>query len=198
MSDPLVTDLQRLAEGDPEALDRVVRRLYDELRDLARRHLRNERDGHTLGATALVNEAYLRLAREHRIGVENRTQFFAVAATTMRRVLVDYARTRSRRKRGGNPERVPLDDAAPLLTEDEAEELLGVEDALTRLGQANPRAAQVVEYRFFAGLSLEEIGSVLGVSAKTAQRDWIAARAWLRKEVAHELAGGEGGGRWIP
>lgn len=188
MSDDLTADFRRLAEGDTEALDRVVRCLYDELRDIARRHLRNERPGHTLQTTALVNEAYVRLARQYRIGVESRTQFFAVAATTMRRVLIDYARTRGRKKRGGeHPERVPIEDAESLLTIEQADELLALEEALTRLSQVNERAAKVVEYRFFAGLSLEEIGTVLGVSAKTAQREWIAARAWLRKEVARDL-----------
>ncbi|MEZ4647739.1 MAG: ECF-type sigma factor [Candidatus Eisenbacteria bacterium] len=192
MSQDLSTDLRELAKGDSAALDRVVRCLYDELRALARAHLRGERGGHTLQATALVNEAYLRLSREHRIGAESRSQFLAVAATTMRRILVDYARTRGRKKRGGGAIHVPLESGAIgeddfLLSEDEADELLALEDALTRLGEVNERAAKVVEHRFFAGLSLEETGELLGVSTKTIQRDWIAARAWLRKEVARDL-----------
>ena len=192
MSQDLSKDLVELASGDPAALDRVVRCLYDELRALARAYLRNERDGHTLQATALVNEVYLRLCREHKIGAESRAQFLAVAATTMRRILVDYARTRGRKKRGGGAVHVALEADAIgedefLLTEDEADELLALEDALTRLGEVNERAAKVVEHRFFAGLSLDETAELLGVSSKTVHRDWIAARAWLRKEVARDL-----------
>lgn len=187
MFDDLSTSLRRLAEGDASALDRVVHLLYDELRELARRRLRSERGDHTLGATALVNEAYLRLARQNKIDAESRTQFFAVAAKTMRRVLVDYARTRKRVKRGSDPQRVPLDDALPFLSDEEADELLSLEDALVRLAEANPRAAEVVEHRFFSGLTVEEIASMRGVSSKTVQRDWVLARAWLRKEVARDL-----------
>jgi RNA polymerase sigma factor (TIGR02999 family) len=187
MTDGLTEWLGRLDAGDPEALDRVVRLLYDELRGLARDRLRHERIGHTLGATALVNEAYLRLARQHRIPAGSRTQFFGVAARTMRRVLVDYARTRKRVKRGGDREPVPLEDVEPFLTEEEADEILALEDALGRLAEANERAARVVEHRFFSGLTVEEIAGLLEVSSKTVQRDWIAARAWLRKEVARDL-----------
>jgi RNA polymerase sigma factor (TIGR02999 family) len=134
-----------------------------------------------------VNEAYLRLARQNRIAADSRTQFFAIASKTMRRVLVDYARTRKRAKRGGDLERVPIEDVDQFLTENEADELLALEDALERLAAANTRAAEVVEHRFFSGLSVEEIAEIQGVSSKTVQRDWIAARAWLRKEVAHHL-----------
>lgn len=189
MSEDIRPWLQRLAQGDPASLERVVRTLYDELRALARRRLRDERAGHTLQPTALVNEAYLRLSQQHGIAVDSRTEFFAVAANTMRRVLIDYARTRNREKRGGGERPVPLDEAEAeaLLTDQETDELLALEDALERLAQANPRAAQVVEQRFFAGLQVEEIAPLLGVSTKTVQRDWIAARAWLRKEVARDL-----------
>ena len=173
--------------GDPAALDQVVRLLYDELRVLARQKLRNERAGHTLSPTALVNEAYLKLARHDRIGAGSRTQFFAVAATTMRRVLVDYARTRKRRKRGGGQEPVPLDEVEPFLSEEEADEIVALDDALRRLAVLDARAAQVVEQRFYAGMSAEETAQQLGVSAKTVQRDWVAARAWLRTEVARDL-----------
>jgi RNA polymerase sigma factor (TIGR02999 family) len=187
MEDDLSIALRELAGGRPEALERVVHLLYDDLRALARQRLRSERPDHTLGATALVNEAYLRLVRQSRIDAASRTRFFAVAATTMRRVLVDHARARKRAKRGGTHEHVPLDDAEWLLTDDEAEELLALEDAVTRLGQAHPRAAEVVELRFFSGLGVEEIAGLWQCSTKTVQRDWVAARAWLRKEVAHDL-----------
>jgi RNA polymerase sigma factor (TIGR02999 family) len=187
MAEGLTDWLGRLDSGDPDALDRVVRLLYDELRGLARDRLRSERAGHTLSATALVNEAYLRLARQHRIPAASRTQFFGVAARTMRRVLVDYARTRKRLKRGGDSVPIPLEEVEPFLSEEEADEILTLEDALGRLAGANPRAAEIVEMRFFSGLTVEEIAGQLGVSGKTVQRDWITARAWLRKEVARDL-----------
>jgi RNA polymerase sigma factor (TIGR02999 family) len=133
MSDDLASDLQALSEGDPGALDRVVQALYDELRDLARRRLRDERSGHTLQATALVNEAYLRLAQERRVPADGRTRFLAVASNTMRRVLVDYARARRRAKRNGDPERVPLESVEAFLSDEEADEILALEDALVRL-----------------------------------------------------------------
>ena len=134
-----------------------------------------------------MNEAYLRLARHHSLPDESRTAFLAAASKTMRRVLVDYARARQRHKRGGNPERVPLEDAEPLLTQEESIEILALEEALERLAVAQPRAALVVEHRFYSGLTLEEIAGLLGVSEKTIQRDWLAARAWLRKEVSRSL-----------
>jgi len=180
--------LGRMGEGDPEALDRVVRLLYDELRIMARRQLSNERSSHTLSATALVNEVYLKLARHAQINAGDRVQFFAVAATTMRRVLVDYARSRNRKKRGGGQDDVALEEVEAFLTERESEEVLALDAALDRLAALNPRAAKVVEQRFYAGLSVEETASLLNVSKKTIQRDWLAARAWLRKEVSFEIA----------
>ena len=180
--------LQRMASGDPRALDEVVRLVYDELRALAGARLRSERDDHTLSATALVNEAYLRLSQAHRIGAADRHQFFAVAANTMRRILVDYARTRKRLKRGGGAPHETLDEEAMFLSVEEADEVVALDKALTRLEALNPRAARVVELRFYAGLPVEEAATVLDVSAKTVQRDWIASRAWLRKEVALQLA----------
>jgi RNA polymerase sigma factor (TIGR02999 family) len=187
MSGELTAWLQRMHEGDPVALERVVRMLYDELRQIARQRLRLERGAHTLSATALVHEAFLRLARQHQLPAGSRTQFLAAASNTMRRVLVDYARTRNRVKRGGGVAPVPLEEAEAFLTDDEADEILALEEALERLAQAEPRAAQVVEHRFFSGLSVEEIAQHLGVSSKTIQRDWILARAWLRREVAQSL-----------
>ena len=181
--------LRQMTAGEPEALDRVVSLLYDELRAMARKRLANERGGHTLSATAVVNEVYLKLAKHHRISAPDRTRFLAVAATTMRRVLVDHARTRRREKRGGGEAAVPLDQVENLLSDSEAEEILALDDALTRLAEINPRGAEVVQQRFYAGLSLEETAALLNVSAKTVQRDWIAARAWLRKEVSRELEG---------
>lgn len=168
-------------------VDEVVPQLYDELRRLARAHLRRERAGHTLGTTALVHEAYVRLTGHAGLAADDRTRFFAVASNTMRRVLVDYARERQRLKRGGGAAAVSLDEVEPFLSEDEAEELLALDDALDRLAALNPRAASVVQHRFFGGFTLEETASLLDVSLKTVQRDWLAASAWLRKEVALDL-----------
>ena len=160
---------------------------YDELRSIARGLLRRERVGHTLDTGGLVNEAWLRLAAQSGLSPSQRARFFAIAVTTMRRILVDYARSRLRQKRGAGQAAIPLDDAALLLTTAEADHLVVLDQALDRLEAASPRSAEVVRYRFFGGLSLEETAALLGVSSKTVQRDWRAARAWLRKEVAQAL-----------
>lgn len=169
------------------SVDDLVARHYAELRALAHRYLRRERAGLTLQTTGLVNEAYLRLASLDGIEPDERTRFFAVASTTMRRILVDHARSRHRQKRGNGGEALPLDDIDAALTDDEAEELVALDEALSRLAEINPRGSDVVQYRFFGGLTLDETADLLGVSAKTVQRDWLAARAWLRKEVAKDL-----------
>ncbi len=160
---------------------------YDELRSIARGLLRRERVGHTLDTGGLVNEAWLRLAAQSGLSEPERARFFAIAVTTMRRILVDHARARLRLKRGAGAHAVPLDEADMLLTTEEADHLVVLDEALERLEAASPRSAEVVRYRFFGGLSLEETASLLGVSSKTVQRDWLAARAWLRKEVAQAL-----------
>lgn len=179
--------LHRLDRGDEAALERLMPLLYDELRMVARKQLRRERRNHTLGTTALVNEAYLKLVGQQRLHAEDRGRFFAIAATTMRRILIDYARARKRLKRGGGQSPVPLDEAEAFLTDREADEVLALDDALDRLAAVNPRGSQVVQYRFFSGLTLAETAEVMDVSVKTVQRAWVAARAWLRKEVAGEL-----------
>jgi RNA polymerase sigma factor (TIGR02999 family) len=168
-------------------VDDLVARHYDELRRLAHAYLRRERAGVTLQTTGLVNEAYLRLASVAGIGPDDRTRFFALASTTMRRVLVDHARSKRRHKRGGTAESVPLEDVEWMLSDAEADELVVLDEALTRLEAINPRGSEVVQYRFFGGLTLEETAELLAVSPKTVQRDWLAARAWLRKEVARDL-----------
>ena len=177
--------------------DQLVARMYDELRALAHAHLRRERPGHTLGTTALVNEAYLRLAGQTALEPAERTRFFGIASNTMRRVLVDHARRRTRLKRGSGEAPVSLDDADgalaeaaaadALLSEREADELLALDGALDRLAGVSARGSAVVQHRFFGGLTLEEAADVLGVSTKTVQRDWLVARAWLRKEIASDL-----------
>ena len=179
--------LQHLREGDEAALEHLVPLLYDELRRMARRQLRNERPGHTLNPTALVNEVYLKLVQQRQLQAEDRTQFLAIASRTMQRVLLNYARAKKRLKRGGGQRLIPLEEADHFLTDREADEVLALDEALTRLAEANERGSQVVQCRFYSGLTLEETAQVLGVSVKTVQRDWIAARAWLRREVASDL-----------
>jgi len=182
--------LERLRAGEPGAIDRLVPMLYDELRGLAHRLMDGERAGHTLTPTALVHEAYLRLARERRIGAGDRGEFFAVAAVAMRRILIESARRRRRAKRGGDPERVELDALDALVTDAEVEELLAIDAALDELGVASPRARQVVELRIFVGLTAEETADVLGVHEKTVRRDWLAARAWLRGRLGATATAG--------
>ena len=175
--------LQQLREQGGEAFDRVVEVLYDELRRLAHNRLRGERDGHTLGTTGLVHEAYLRLLKQRLFRPEDREQFLSAASNTMRRVLVDYARTRNREKRGGGVPSIPLDSVEPFFQHKEAVEMVELDEALTRLEAVMPRAARVFELRAFGGLLVSEIAGLLSVSLKTVERDWAAARAWLRKEV---------------
>jgi RNA polymerase sigma factor (TIGR02999 family) len=181
--DGLTQWLVRLRDGNGEALDRLLPLVYDELRTLARSLLRNENPGHTLGATALVHEAYMRLARRNEIEPQDRTHFFAIAAQAMRRILIDHARLRGAQKRGSGQVALALEHAGALLTDEGSGELLIIDEALERLSKANPRAAQVVERRFFAGLTLDETAASLGLSTKTVQRDWTLARAWLQKEI---------------
>jgi RNA polymerase sigma factor (TIGR02999 family) len=179
----LTQGLLRLRAGDVGALDRLLPLVYDELRVLASSLLRRETPGHTLGATALVHEAYLRLAQRHQIEPEDKSHFFAIAAQAMRRILIDHARVRGAGKRGFGQVALSLEHAGALLIEDGSGELLIIDEALERLARINPRAAQVVERRFFAGLTLDETAASLGLSSKTVQRDWIVARAWLQKEI---------------
>lgn len=176
--------LRALRGGDRPALDLIVSRLYGELRTLAHQRLRREWGTRPLATTELVHEAYLRLLTQREIRADDRMDFFAIAANVMRRILVDAARARHAGKRGGTDSDVPLDDVEASLGDKEAEEMLLLDAALQRLHELQPRAALVVEHRYFAGLTLEESAQLLGVSVKTTQREWRAARAWLRKEMA--------------
>lgn len=158
--------------------------MHDDLRRLARQRMRNERSGHTLSTTALVNECYLRLIQNRQLAAEDRGEFLALVSQTMRRLLVDHARSRKRLKRGGaSAMQVPLEEVAEWLTDGEAEEVLRLDEALENLRRLDARTAQVVELRFFGGLSVGETAEILKVSTKTVQRTWVAARAWLRKEI---------------
>jgi len=153
-----------------------------ELHRLARRYMKRERPGHTLQATALVNEAYLRLVEVKRVQWQSRAHFFAMAARMMRRILVDHARARDNSKRGGDVSRVSLDEAVVVSSEPE-HDLLGLDEALRRLEAVHPRKGQVVELRFFGGLSLEETAEALHVSIDTVKRDWRFAKLWLLREL---------------
>jgi RNA polymerase sigma factor (TIGR02999 family) len=191
-----VTRLLRIArDGKPAALDRVYELVYAELRRIAAARLRAERDGHTLQPTALVNEAYMKLAASPGAGVQDRSHFLAVAARAMRQVLVDHARRRDAVKRGAGVEPATFTGrrlASPDLSVLESEELLALDDALDRLDAIDTRLRQVVELRFFGGLTDSEVGEVLGVTRRTVQRDWTRARAWLYGEL-YSAAAGESG-----
>lgn len=177
--DSLVTDW---AEGDASAFDRLVNLLYDDLKNLAHRHIRGEGEGHTLNTTALVHEAYLELAGGERPDWRGRAQFFAFISRVMRNILVDRARKRRAKKRGGERKRVPLQP--DLVSEDtDFDQILSVDQALTALAARDSRLAQVAEYRFFGGMPAEEIGIVLGVSSRTVERDWKRARAYLYRHL---------------
>lgn len=169
-------------QGDEAALDKLTPLVYDELRRIAHRYVQRERDGHTLQTTALVNEAYLRLAGQQKIEWQSRAHFFAVTAQVMRHVLIDHARRRHYAKRGGDLQQIPLDDAA-MMSQHRAAELVALDEALNELAKLDPRKSRVVELRYFGGLSLEETSEVLEVSLMTVRRDWRAAKAWLYKEV---------------
>ncbi len=184
MSGQVTRILAEWREGDRRAVERLVPLVYDELRRLARSQLRREAPGHTLSATALVHEVYLRLLQQRYLTARDRDGFFSIAAATMRRILVDHARARKRQKRGGPHKPKPVDpDASPLLTPVEMEEVLAIDIALDRLAERDERARRVVECRIFAGLTLEETARALDLSTKSVQRSWAAARAWLRKEI---------------
>src|SRR5262245_65406810 len=163
--------------GDGEALGRLMPLVYDELRRMANHYMRNERKGHTLQTSALVNEAYLRLVDHENIEWQNRAHFFGVAAQAMRRILVDHARTRNYQKRGGGAQQVSLDQAMTLAG-DRAAELIALDDALRELAKMEERKSRIVELRYFGGLSLEETAEAIDVSIPTVTRDWNTEKAW--------------------
>jgi RNA polymerase sigma factor (TIGR02999 family) len=181
-----VTQLLRAwGAGDAGASDSLVRLVYVELRRQARLALRREGEGHTLQPTALVHEAWLRLGDQHDARWESRTQFFAIAAQMMRRVLLDHARTRRARKRGGGGVQITLGDAQPAESGPlDAVDMIALDDALTRLAILDPQKARLVDLRYFAGLSIPEAAAALGVSPATVGREWVIARGWLRRELA--------------
>ena|SRR5215471_16385797 len=169
-------------KGDDHALDRLIPLLYRDLHKIASAHLRKERSSHTIQTTALINEAYLRLAPSQKTLWQNRNHFLAVASHAMHHFLVDYARERNRKKRGGDVLHVPLDDMAAA-SPDIPREIIAVHEALERLSAIEPRKARVVELRYFGGLSVEQVASALSLSETTVARDWSEAKAWLRQEL---------------
>jgi RNA polymerase sigma factor (TIGR02999 family) len=182
-ANPSITQLLvAWSDGDRAALDQLVPLVHAELRRLARSYLRGERQGHTLQTTALVNEAYLRLVGQKHVRWQNRAHFLAIAAQLMRRILVDYARRRQYQKRGGGAMQVTLSEAESL-GDQRAPDLVALDEALRSLAEIDPRRSQVVELRFFGGLSIEETAEVLKVSATTVERDWTVAKAWLHKSL---------------
>jgi RNA polymerase sigma factor (TIGR02999 family) len=185
--DPVSEALLAYRQGTPGGFDRLVTLVYDDLRRIARRQLGRLRPGQTINSTGLVHEAYLKMVDQSRVSLQDRSHFFAVSARAMRQILVDHARRRGRRKRGGDPQPTTLDDAMTPIAAD-AERILLIHDALDRLTAVDARLTQVVECRFFAGYSEDETAEILGVSARTVRRDWMRARAWL-----HELMQGAPG-----
>jgi RNA polymerase sigma factor (TIGR02999 family) len=177
-----------LLKGDLQngrVLDQLMPLVYGELRLVALRHLVGERENHTLNPTALVHEAYLKLADQTWTSAEGRAYFFAAASRAMRQILVDHARRQVRTKRGGRQQAVPLEEHHLVVDEFDAE-LIGLDDALRKLADVEPRAVRVVECRFFAGLSVGETAETLGISVRTVKRDWILAKAWLYRSLGRE------------
>jgi RNA polymerase sigma factor (TIGR02999 family) len=180
---PAVTELLlRLRSGDRAALDRLTPIVYDELLRIARHHLRGESEGHTLNTTALAHEAWLKLVDVGRVEWQDRAHFLALASRAMRRILIDHARQRSAGRRGGGAVPLPLDEATTVAVE-APEALLALDDALAKLANLSPRLAQVVECRYFGGLTEDETAGALGVTTRTVQRDWVKARGWLHNAL---------------
>ena len=188
MAEPLSQEVTRLLiawrRGEPAALDELIPLVYDELRRIAAHYLRQERRGHTLQTSALVNEAFLRLI-DQTVDWRNRAQFFGIAARLMRQILVDHARHRGRAKRGGEQVQVALDEALDVAQTRDAD-LVALDEALTALAQFDPQQSRVVELRYFGGLTIAETAEVLGVSDSTVEREWNLARAWLLRELSKE------------
>jgi RNA polymerase sigma-70 factor, ECF subfamily len=183
MESPQITELLKAwSNGDKEALETIIPLIEVELHRIARRFMRNENTGHLLQTTALVNEAFLKLVDQRSVKWQNRAHFYAIAAQCMRRILINHARGEHRAKRGGGAQRVSFSRAEDVFTETN-DELLALDEALTRLTVLDQRKSKVVELRYFGGLSVEETAEVLQVSPVTVMRDWNLARAWLRREI---------------
>jgi RNA polymerase sigma factor (TIGR02999 family) len=169
--------------GNRDALDKLLPLIYDELHRQAAHYLRRERQDHTLQTTALINEAYLKLIDQREVNWESRTHFFAIAAQSMRRILIDYAKAKHRAKRGGGDIQITVDETVLGATDEKSIDLIALDEALNRLAAKDEQQARVVELRYFSGLNLEETAKVLKISRTTAARDWAMAKAWLHREL---------------
>jgi RNA polymerase sigma factor (TIGR02999 family) len=178
--------LKGWGKGDEQALERLMPIVYSELRRMAGNFMRRQNHDHTLQATALVNEAYMRLIDSSRVNWQNRTHFFAICAQLMRRILVDFARKKNSLKRGGDRVQITLSERLDRPVE-KHEDIVSLDEALTRLAEFSPRQAQIVELRYFAGLTDEQIADALEISSRTVRRDWSVARAWLYRELSSEV-----------
>jgi len=181
---PVTHLLARARDGDESAANALAPLVYEELRKLAGSHMRNEHRAHTVQATELVGDAFMRLVGDARIDWESRGHFYAIASRAMRQILVDRARSRARQKRGDGARHVPLEDVALSLSADRDEDVLALEDALAGLQEVDPRQAEMVVLRFYGGLSMQEVADALGVSKRTADREWALIKAWLRRELS--------------
>jgi RNA polymerase sigma-70 factor (ECF subfamily) len=177
--------LKALSHGDPTAMEHVIPIVYQTLRQQAAAYLRREPPGHSMQPTALVHEAFLKLANQQHVDWQGRSHFFAIGAQAMRRILVDHARRKARTKHGGGRHRITLDENLVVSPTRDAD-LLALDDALDKLAKVDPRQAKIVELRFFGGLSVREVAEVLGVSKRTVEAEWTMVRAWLRRELSEE------------
>jgi RNA polymerase sigma factor (TIGR02999 family) len=184
-AEPITNLLVKWREGDQAALEELMPLVYGELRRLAARHLRRERAGHTLQATALVHEAYLRLLGERGVSWQNRAHFYAIAARRMRHILVEHARSRDAAKRGGGKYKLSLSKVDRFAPRGDVN-LLALDEALERLEEIDPQKSRIIELRYFGGLTIEDTAEVLGISPATVKREWSMARAWLRRDISNE------------
>ena len=175
--------LREWSEGKQEALEELMPLVYAELHKQAARFLRRERADHTLQTTALIHEAYIKLVDQREVNWKNRDHFFAMAASMMRRILVDHARTKKRGKRGGEAVKIPLDEAAIVINNEKNIDIIALDEALNRLAEIDEQQARIVELRYFSGLSLEATAAALKISRSTAAEDWAVAKAWLHREL---------------
>jgi RNA polymerase sigma factor (TIGR02999 family) len=182
-SNEITVMLRKWSEGSQEALNDLLPLVYDELHKRARQYLRRERSDHTLQPTALIHEAYLKLAGQNNMTWQDRSHFFAISANVMRRILVDHARAKHRDKRGGDDIKIPLEEAALVINKEKDVNLIALDEALNRLAALDEQQSRIVELRYFSGLSLEETAEALSISRSTAARDWAMAKAWLHREL---------------
>lgn len=182
--DEITQMLIELTDGNTEVVNQILPHIYEELRRLAGSYLRRERPDHTLQPTALVHEAYMKLIDQKQVRWQNRAHFFGIAAQVMRRILMDHARKHKAEKRGGEADKLPLEDEILVVSNEKSDELIALDDALERLAKLDPQKARIVELRYFGGLSIEEAAEVTGVSVPTVNRQWRMAKAWLYGQIA--------------